>query len=103
MKMIGIVLGMALVTYIPRVLPAVFMHRIFFPAWFERWLRSIPYAALGALIFPGILLVDKGHPEVGLVGGGIAMMLAYLRLHIIFVMTGAILGVLLMQNLGWVL
>lgn len=103
MEMIGIVLGMALVTYIPRVLPALFMNRIAVPPWFESWLQSIPYAALGALIFPGILLVDQGHPEVGLAGGGVAVLLAFLRVHIMGVMAGAILTVLLIQNWGWML
>ena len=103
MKALSIVLGMAVVTYLPRLLPALFMNRITFAPWFERWLQSIPYAALGALIFPGILLVDEAHPEVGLAGGFVALLLASLRLHIIFVMTGAILSVLLIQNWRWIL
>lgn len=98
MEMLIIVLGMALVTYIPRLLPALFMHRFVFPSWFENWLQSIPYAALGALIFPGILLVDRQNPEVGVIGGLVAALLAYFRLHIILVMAGAIGTVLILQN-----
>lgn len=99
MNIILIILGMTAATYIPRMLPALFMGRFQFPAWFHRWLKNIPYAALGALIFPGILLVDKDQPLVGVIGGLVAAVLAYLKVHIIFIMFGAIGVVLVMQNL----
>jgi len=97
MKVLLVVVGMALVTYIPRLLPALFMDRFHFSDWFQKWLQSIPYAALGALIFPGILLVDKDQPLLGLAGGVIAFILSLLRLHITLVMAGSILIVILLQ------
>ena len=90
---------MTAVTYIPRMLPALFMDRFQFPAWFKNWLKSIPYAALGALIYPGILLVDKDQPLVGVIGGLVAACLAYFKAHIIITMAGAILTVLVARNL----
>ena len=99
MNIFLIILGMMAVTYIPRMLPSLFMSRFQFPAWFHRWLKNIPYAALGALIFPGILLVDENRPLVGVVGGLVAAVLAYFKIHIIFIMFGAIGVVLLAQNL----
>jgi branched-subunit amino acid transport protein len=98
-RIIWIILGMALVTYLPRLLPALFMDRFRFPAWFKKWLKSIPYAALGALIFPGVLLVDRDQPLLGLVGGLVAAGLSFLNLHITLVMAGSILSVLLLQFL----
>ena len=97
MNILLVIVGMALVTYIPRLLPALFMDRFQFPNWFQKWLKSIPYAALGALIFPGILLVEKDQPLLGLAGGVIAFILSLLRLHITLVMTGSILIVILLQ------
>jgi len=97
MKVLLVIVGMALVTYIPRLLPALFMDRFQFPDWFQKWLQSIPYAALGALIFPGILLVEKDQPWLGLAGGVIALILSLLRLHITLVMAGSILTVILLQ------
>ena len=97
MKVLLVIFGMALVTYIPRLLPALFMDRFHFPDWFQKWLQSIPYAALGALIFPGILLVEKDQPLLGLAGGVIAFILSLLRLHITLVMAGSILIVILLQ------
>ena len=97
MKVLLVIVGMALVTYIPRLLPALFMDRFYFPDWFQKWLQSIPYAALGALIFPGILLVEKDQPLLGLAGGVIALIFSLLRLHITLVMAGSILTVILLQ------
>lgn len=99
MKYLLLVLGMAVVTYIPRLLPALFLDRIEFPEWFKRWLQSIPYAALGALIFPGVLLVDKDQPLLGLAGGVVAFFLSWINLHITVVMAGSILVVILLQYL----
>ncbi len=99
MNIFLIILGMMAVTYIPRMLPSLFMSRFQFPAWFHRWLKNIPYAALGALIFPGILLVDEDQPLVGVVGGLVAAVLAYFKVHIIFIMFGAIGAVLMAQNM----
>lgn len=97
MKTLLLILGMALVTYLPRLLPAIFLDRFQFPDWFQTWLKSIPYAALGALIFPGVLWVDPDQPLLGLLGGLAALLLSWLNLHITLVMAGAIGTVLLLQ------
>jgi branched-subunit amino acid transport protein len=97
MNALLLILGMALVTYIPRLLPAIFLDRFQFPGWFKKWLKAIPYAALGALIFPGVLLVDQDQPMLGLLGGLAAMVLSFLGLHVTLVMAGSIIAVLLLQ------
>jgi branched-subunit amino acid transport protein len=99
MKMLLVVVGMAAVTYIPRMLPAVFMHRLKLPRWLQLWLRTVPYAALGALIFPGIMGVVPQEPAVGLLGGLAAAVLAFFRLHLVLVMAAAIGTVLLAGHL----
>jgi branched-subunit amino acid transport protein len=82
---------MAAVTYLPRLLPALLINQVSIPRWFETWLKYIPFAALGALIFPGILSVEPEQPFFGLVGGLTALILSYLDLHITLVMGGSIL------------
>lgn len=89
-----IIIGMSAVTLIPRWLPVWIMDRITWPDWAREWLDNIPYAALGALIFPGILSVSKGEPWIGLTGGIVAAILAFFRLHIMYVVFGAILAVI---------
>lgn len=97
MTILYIIIGMALVTAIPRVIPAILVDRFVFRDWMNRWLQAIPYAALGALIFPGILSVKEGAPYIGLMGGIIAAILAYFGFNIIFVVMGAIATVYLLM------
>lgn len=98
MNYLALILGMAVVTYLPRLLPALIRGRDRFPAWFRKWLQGIPPAALAALIFPGILQVNPEHPRVGLVGGGAALLLSLLRLPNVWVMLGALLAAFLAQQ-----
>ncbi len=53
MKIYLVIIFMAIVTYIPRVLPMFFLKIDKIPPKLKKFLYFIPYAALGALIFPG--------------------------------------------------
>ncbi|MCT2535531.1 AzlD domain-containing protein [Aquibacillus koreensis] len=97
--MLLIIVGMALVTMIPRFVPAYIVDKVNFPNWMNKWLQAIPYAALGALIFPGILTVKPDQPHIGLLGGIVAILLAFLGLNIILVVIGAIATVFLLTTL----
>jgi len=90
-----IIIGMSLVTMLPRIIPAFLVERIIFKDWINKWLSAIPYAALGAMIFPGILYVKENDPSVGIIGGIVAIILSLLGLNVMFVVVGAILTVLL--------
>ncbi len=85
-----IILGMAIVTYIPRMLPLVFMDTEKIPAWIQAILRNVPYAALGALIFPGIF---TAHENIwfAVAGGVTAIVVAYLGANLIIVVLSSIL------------
>lgn len=96
MTILWIIIGMSIVTLLPRLIPILIVGRANFPKWMNRFLSAIPYAALGALIFPGILSVDQEKPMLGLIGGLVAIILAYLRLHVLLVIAGAILTVALL-------
>lgn len=85
-----IIIGMSLVTMIPRIIPAFIVEKMVFKDWINKWLSAIPYAALGAMIFPGILYVKENEPMVGIIGGLVAIVLAFLGLNIMFVVVGAI-------------
>lgn len=94
MEILLIIIGMALVTYIPRLLPVFIVERFTLPDWVERWLKCVPYAALAALIFPAILTVNEQRPLIGLIGGLVAIILAYLRFNILIVILSSIIVVL---------
>ncbi|MEW6546217.1 MAG: AzlD domain-containing protein [Bacillota bacterium] len=49
-------LGMAVVTYIPRMAPLVLLSRLPMPAWFVRWLACVPVAVMAALLVPTLLV-----------------------------------------------
>nr|WP_182200875.1 AzlD domain-containing protein [Paraliobacillus salinarum] len=93
--MVFIIIGMSLVTMIPRFLPIFIIDRIPFPKWVNQWLDIIPYAALGALIFPGVLSVIPDKPWIGLTGAVIAVILAIVRANVIIVVLGSTLTVFL--------
>src|SRR5699024_21361 len=68
----------------------IIVDKLQFRDWVNRWLNAIPYAALGALIFPGILSVNPDQPYIGLIGGLVAITLALIGLNVILVVVGAI-------------
>ena len=53
-----IILGSALVTFIPRVLPLVFLSKIQIPEWGINWLKHVPVAVMAALLAQELLLSD---------------------------------------------
>ncbi len=55
-KILALFLGMGLVTYLPRMLPLVFLSRRPIPDLVLRWLRYVPPAVLAALLVPELLL-----------------------------------------------
>ncbi|MYL42846.1 AzlD domain-containing protein [Virgibacillus salexigens] len=91
-----IIIGMAMVTMLPRMVPAFIVDKLQFRDWVNRWLNAIPYAALGALIFPGIMSVKPEQPLIGLIGGVVAIILAYIGVNVILVVAAAITTVFLL-------
>jgi branched-subunit amino acid transport protein len=90
MEVLLIILGMTAVTYIPRALPAVILDKLKFSAKVEKFLKLIPYTAMTALIFPGIFTVDTAHPAIGIVGGLVAVLLAWRKVQVIICVLAAI-------------
>jgi branched-subunit amino acid transport protein len=72
-----VILGCAVVTFIPRLIPALFVDRLNFSPKFEKFLNLIPYTALAALICPGVLTVDSQLWYIGLIGAIVAAGLAW--------------------------
>lgn len=93
-----IILGMFVVTYIPRMLPMVFTKDLVFPPLVERWLGYIPYAALAALILPGVLGVVPDYPWAGLAAALAAGLVAWFTSSILFSLVGAVAILYLIQS-----
>ncbi|MFC5604655.1 AzlD domain-containing protein [Sporosarcina koreensis] len=85
--------GMALVTYIPRMVPLTFLDGKELPPIVSGVLSNIPYAVLGALIFPAIIFVQEGNILFGVIGASTAFLIAFLGGGVMPVVLGTI-GVL---------
>lgn len=53
-----IILGSALVTFLPRVLPLMVLSRMELPEWGIRWLNYVPISVMAALVGQELLLHD---------------------------------------------
>lgn len=96
---IYVIIGlMAVVTMMPRILPVFLLNRLRLPEWIQKWLSNVPYAVLGALIFPGIMTVEPEQPWVGIFGGIIAIILSLRRVAIGYIIIGSIGAVLLLKQ-----
>lgn len=84
------ILGMAIVTYIPRAFPLTFLEGRELPQIVSGVLRNIPFAVLGALIFPAILFVQEGNILFGVIGAGAAFAIAFAGANVIVVVMGSI-------------
>ncbi len=55
-----IILGCALVTLLPRIVPFLLMHRMRLPDWARHWLSFVPVTVMSALALDGVQ--GSAHP-----------------------------------------
>ena len=91
-KLLIYVLIMALVTYVPRVLPVTIFRKPIKSQFIKDFLEYMPYAVLGALTFPEIFY-STGDFTSALVGTLVALLLAYLNKGLVVVAVAAICAV----------
>lgn len=84
------IIGMAIVTYTPRLIPAIFIGKIKLSKKFEKFLKLIPYTAMAALIFPGILEANSDNVLYGIVGGITAIILGLIKCPLMLCVLAAI-------------
>lgn len=75
---------MAVMTYLPRMLPLTFFKKEIHSRFIRSLLYYVPYAVLSALTFPSILYAT-GHMGSALVGGLAGIYLAYRQKGLVFV------------------
>lgn len=76
-NIILLIVLVALVTFIPRLIPAIFVNKLDFGPKAKKFLNLLPFTALAALICPGVLTVDTKIWYVGLVGAIVAGVLSW--------------------------
>ncbi|WP_456275957.1 AzlD domain-containing protein [Bacillus sp. AK128] len=96
-NIILMIVGMAIVTYIPRMIPLVSLGGKELHPFIQGVLKNVPFATLGALIVPGIFLVSEDL-WFGIIGAGVAFLIAYFGANAIVVVLGTI-GVLTVYSI----
>ena len=89
---------MAIVTYIPRMLPLTFMRRKIQNHFIRSFLYYVPYAVLAAMTLPAILY-STSNMVSAVVGMIFAMLLASRNLGLLIVALGAVGAVFLTEQL----
>lgn len=81
MNYVALALCMMIVTYGVRLLPSFVTDKIKVGPKIEKFLTLIPFTALGALIFPGVLSVDADPTKwyIGAIGGVVAIALSLIK------------------------
>lgn len=99
LDILALIFAMGAVTYGSRALPAFLIDKMNFSPRAEQFLKLIPYTAMTALIFPGILTVDPTRPEIGIVGALVVVALAWKKAPLLVCVVGAILTDMLLYFL----
>jgi len=91
---------MMCVTAPSRILPVFFLGERKLPAFAESLLHYIPFAILGALIFPDILYAS-GNIYCSAAGAAAAFILAWTGRGILVVLAGGIFATFIVSQLPW--
>ncbi len=98
---IPIVLGMALVIYIPRVVPLLLLKKLKLRPEMMKFLQFIPYTSLSILIARGILTSDPVLLPAAAAGIALSGLMAYWRGNLVLsVLTGIAISFLVITYLG---
>jgi branched-subunit amino acid transport protein len=102
-EMLGLILGMAIVTFLPRFLPMAFLTRMAIPEKVKRGLDYIPIAILSAIVFP--ILFSTGKGKVGIEPHSFlaAIPVFVLAYKVKSLWGSVILGMLVYWGLGYIL
>lgn len=78
-----LIIGMTLVTYIPRLIPVLFLTNKEMSPKVKRFLQYIPYTSLSVLIIRGVLTASPDMMLPTIAGMGAAGVVAYIRPNIV--------------------
>lgn len=91
-----IILGSAIVTFIPRVLPLALLSRLQIPEWGIHWLKHVPVAVMSALLAQELLLSDNKFS----INDNVLELLVTVPTLLIAILTRSLLGTVLVGVLS---
>ncbi len=89
-NLIPLILGMAAVTYGPRLIPFFLVSRMDLPGQVDAFLKCIPVAAIGALIIPGVFTAVPDAPLAVICGMGFTLVFGLWKGGIIIPVLGSV-------------
>jgi len=89
-KVMLLIIGMAIVTYIPRVIPFLTISNKELPNKLKLFLEFVPYTALGALLMPGVITAIPNQPLISLAGLSFACFYSWKKGGMIIPVVGSI-------------
>lgn len=89
-NLIPMILGMAAVTYLPRLIPFLMLTGKQIPKRVDAFLQCIPVAAIGALIVPGVFTATPDLPLAGIAGITFTLIIGLWRGGIILPVLGSV-------------
>lgn len=79
-QFILLILGMAFVSYLPRVIPMMYFSKREIPQWFHDWMKYVPAALFAALFFKDVFIVDHSFSlitNIKVLAAVLVMIVAY--------------------------
>jgi len=97
-----IIVGGAIVTFLPRVFPLVVLSKVNIPDRGKRWLHYIPVAVLAALLAQELLPIgeDTEWQPMRLVAAVASFAIALLTKSLLFTVAAGVITLLLMNYIG---
>ena len=90
MKLLPLILGMVIVTYLPRLIPLLVLKQRKMSNRFKMFLTFIPYTSLSILLIRGVLTAQDNMKVPTILGIAVAGFIAYLQNNLIFSVIGGI-------------
>ena len=95
-----LIIGMGLVTYIPRAVPLLFLTSKELNPKLKQFLQFIPYTSLTILIIRGILTASTEMMIPTIVGIAVAGIIAYFKSNLVLSVFAGIAATYVIINLG---
>jgi branched-subunit amino acid transport protein len=99
LRYLPVILGMAAVTYVPRLVPMLLLKEIKLDPRARLFLQIIPYTSLSILIIRGILTSSPSEMPAAVVGIAVAGGLSYWKGNLVVSVFAGIIASLIVLNI----
>lgn len=98
-KFIPMIIGMALATYLPRLIPLLLLKEMKLDPRARLFLMLIPYTSLSILIVRGVLTASSDEMPAAVIGITVSGLLSYWKGNLVLSVFAGILASLIVLNI----